>query len=299
MTTIYKYRLFNITATTYEYTWAENPPTLSPSNTSDTIDLNSITIVDKRDPNLIEIKEESTPTGGHFGAHTLSMTVTGTSTGTKRSYFPMPVSVLSVEFVTEEKHRGDSFSLSIGPDTTYGVIVANTLTNSHWTPQSYVVDDLVFFSDRNYKCIKNATASDVPASLTTGFNLNYWKPEPYTLYVSSTVIENIKKGYHVTLFDSGNQIYTKLGRVASVDTETNSITTELAPTYEILASSPTYVLVTVYLIWQYEIGSPWGHIIGESKIGGSYLPANTAVQVEYTNNGNSDTHIIGHVEYLY
>lgn len=297
MTTIYQYRLFCITATTNEYVWAESSPTKCPSNTLHTIDTNSITIVDKLEPNIVVVREEDVPTGGHFGCHTVSMNITASTTGIRTSYFPMPVSVLSVEFIAEEQNRGDTFSLGVFPDTVYGILTNNTITSTHWTPQNYNVNDIAFFYDRNYKCIKAASSTDLPASVNNGYNMKYWLPEPYTLNVSSTVVNNIKLGFHVKL-DDGIKTE-KLGRVAKIDKTNSTISVEIAPTQIFLASSPTYIKVTTYLIWNYELGAPWERGIGETKIGGAYLPANTPIQLEYVNTHANNVYITGHVEYLY
>ncbi len=50
----------------------------------------------------------------------------------------------------------------------------------------------------------------------------------------------------------------------------------------------------------YDIGHPWEHEIGNTKIGGSYVPADVEVTIEYTNNSTTDDKLfVGRVEYLY
>ena len=70
MTAIYKYRIRCLTDNKNEFIWAESEPVLCPINTSHSIDATKTAIVEKRDNNSFEIKEEFTPTGGHFQCDT-------------------------------------------------------------------------------------------------------------------------------------------------------------------------------------------------------------------------------------
>lgn len=112
--------------------------------------------------------------------------------------------------------------------------------------------------------------------------------------VSQTVIDNTAIGFCLEFVDGGSTATNNVGRVIAViaiDTDNNEITIETATTQGFTAASPTYVRQTVEMIPNY--------VIGDAKIGGSYLPANTTVRVEYTNNNGSTGYFYPKIEYLY
>lgn len=116
-------------------------------------------------------------------------------------------------------------------------------------------------------------------------------------YVSPTVTENTMIGYHLNLFDGPNT--DNLGRVISIDSATNYITTEFGPSRSYSNLSPTYIRQTVYVINNYRIGKPGTYGIGKDKIGGSYVPKYTVVRVGYINEKSFSNHIAIQIDYLY
>jgi hypothetical protein len=123
-------------------------------------------------------------------------------------------------------------------------------------------------------------------------------PSGYVLNVSDTVITNIDVGYKVEIFDG--QKLADLGRCISIDSSLSQITTEFTPDGQtFLASSPTYVMITVEMVRQFNIFGTGRIEIGESKIGGSYIPANTPIRVCYINNDSLEKRFDAEVEYLY
>lgn len=117
--------------------------------------------------------------------------------------------------------------------------------------------------------------------------------------VTSTVIDNIMVGYYCNLLDGSDYTSNQCGRIIGIDTNTNIITWETPLTQSFSALSPTYVRMTVYVVNPLIIGPPGTYIIGDSKIGGSYVPANVTVRVDYTNNSNASKDIFSVIEYLY
>ena len=121
---LYRYRIFCVTESKNVYVWAETEPTACPNNTAHTINTNSISIVDRRDPNEVRINEETTPTGGHFKVETVAVPVAGgvdvVTTATK-SWFH-PVSILTFNFGTTADHQGDIITIDAPSDFTIGVI---------------------------------------------------------------------------------------------------------------------------------------------------------------------------------
>ena len=57
--------------------------------------------------------------------------------------------------------------------------------------------------------------------------------------------------------------------------------------------------MSVYVMKEIELGLADQYYIGENKIGGYYLPADTQVKIVYNNNGQSTNTIISLIEYLY
>lgn len=100
------------------------------------------------------------------------------------------------------------------------------------------------------------------------------------IYVSASVIANIKMGYVVTLYDGVNT--NVLGRVKSIDIENNKITMEFSTTDSFSAFTPTYVKMSVYLARYCYL-----HGVGEMRMGGkvgsSLVPANTSMKLRYYN----------------
>ncbi len=291
MTTLYKYRIYCITDSKYEYIWAETEPTTCPTNTAHTIDSNSITIVETREPEEIKIKEEITPTGAHFAATTIKINAIQNTITSSTISFPFPISALSIEFVTTTDHYEDIINMVTGKDTIIGNIVANVSPATAWTSQNYTEGQTVTYNSKVYTCILNTVSNEVPTDTT------YWQ-HGLRVPVSQSVIDNTSIGYFIKLDDLTNNDDTE--RIIKIDTTNNYIYVEINPTNSYLAATPTYIRQSVYTIRNYDIGPAWEHEIGASKIGGSYIPANVLVTIEYDNKSvTTDKVLIGRVEYLY
>ena len=252
-----KYRVWCTGNNEFQYIWAEEQPTISPSGYP--VDQTKTAIIEiiNNDVSRVLVEEqelnESKRTGGHFQSGTLNVTVPSGVPGTvtcKDFSYPIPICLLSAQVLTESSSIGDSFEVQVSPDTVIG-----------W-------------------CTQNPD------------------PSGYTLPVSDTVINNIDVGFKVEIFDG--QKLADLGRCISVDSELNQITTEFTPNGQtFLASSPTYVMITVEMVRQFNIFGTGRIEIGESKIGGSYIPANTPIRVCYTNNDGVEKRFDAEIEYLY
>jgi hypothetical protein len=289
--TINKYRLYCNTEAQYKYVWSETVPTVCPSNASDSINASSITIVDTVSTNEVSIKEESVPTGGYFATTTMKVIAPPNSVSYTRKKFRYPINSLSVTFISGTEHSGDKFNMYAGRDTLVGYITAPITAYSGWAAGTYNPSDIIYHSGYNYKC--TTLTSDEPAL----DNLN-WQTVDTILYASSSVLANVWNGFHLALQDGTH--YESLNEIACINKVNGTITMVGAPQYSYSPLTPTYILATMYYIHDYNLHHPWQHIIGESKIGGTYIPANTNIEVEYFNYSASDTKtLIGMVEYLY
>jgi hypothetical protein len=102
-------------------------------------------------------------------------------------------------------------------------------------------------------------------------------------------------GYYFELTDGTNTA--DMGRVVSVDDDV--VTCEYGSEYNFSASSPTYTKRTVKMVPHVYLQSQGRVQLGESKIGGSYIPANTNLRVVYQNNCGMAKTFSFLMEYLY
>lgn len=250
---------------------------------------------DSSGPLTFKVEEESTKTGGNFGIMSVQITAGPSSTATLDVSWPFPISALSMKYLTEVDHKDDTLTMIIAPDTIIGGITADiTGTPSNWVAQNYVIGDIVLSSGKAYTCVRNTLANDPP---TSGGKTNslYWR-RGYAISVSSTVIANTMLGYYITLDDLTNS--NDLGRV--IYKTLTKIYTENHPTVAFTAATPTYVRQNIYLMKDLAFGRDWCYEIGDSKIGGSYIPEDIIVRLKYHNNnviGNNT--LYGMLEYLY
>lgn len=117
------------------------------------------------------------------------------------------------------------------------------------------------------------------------------------LPVSSTVLLYASVGVYIKITDGVNE--ENLGIVTEVDTINSTITIETPVTYNYSHLTPTLIKMTIKSIDNFIIGHPSLYNIGESKIGSSYVPANTILRVKYTNNGVDPVDNYYNVEYMY
>jgi hypothetical protein len=251
----FKYRIKCTTDDKYEY-WILNEnypaPIICPTNTTHTVDTTSTTIVQTISENIVKVKEETVDTGGNYMTECIIIAGnTGPNVTTTRDFiYPFPISVLGIQFVTEENQRGDEVSLSVGPNTIVGYLTADAPTG--------------------------ATGLDV----------------------SQTVVDNSMIGYHINLFTPPSTIE-ELGRIIALDKINKKIYCENTPSSNFSAAGPTYIQQTAYTIINFTIGTPGRYPIGDSKIGGSYVPANTIIRSQYINKGTTQKNLTSVIEYLY
>ncbi len=114
--------------------------------------------------------------------------------------------------------------------------------------------------------------------------------------VSPTVISYLFAGYRMHI--TNGVTIDNLGRCLSINKDTSTVEFEnaLANNYSI----GSYVQMTIPLVEKYVIGPPnVRYVIGEGKIGGSFVPANTIARLVYTNKTNTVKKFYSYIEYLY
>ena len=292
-----KYRVRCTTADSWKY-WilpsTDPVPTTCPTHSNHSINVTLTSIEDTIKEEKVTIREELIETGGNFQTKSVKITSGANTTNTSSISWPYPISAMVLKFVIPSGMEGDTVGLAIGKDTIIGVLTSGTVSVSAWTSQNYNEGDIVSFShpifgSRYYSCIQTTTANQSPT------NKSFWR-HGYKLSVSSTVTTNTYVGYHIKLFNGVND--DDVGRVLGIDIENGKIYVETAPTNTFNAGT-TYVRQTVYFMKDWNVGSGGAYSIGESKIGGSYIPADTIVTAIYTNNSGTEKTFVGSVEYLY
>ena len=243
----------------------------------------------------VRIAEEYTETGGHFATRTLSISANANSSASAYMWWPYPVSCLAMGFNSDASQKDDTVSLQVGKNTIIGALTSNTASVSAWTSQNYTVGNVVSVTNathgtRIYTCIQTTTNNE------TTSNLNYWR-RGYPLSVTASVLTYVAIGKDIRL--NNLSVQNEVGEVISIDTVNNKIYVTVAPSNSFLASSPTYVDMTTSILKNYHLGKPGPHQIGDSKIGGAYIPAEVLITITYTNNSENSNAIYGRVEYLY
>tara|TARA_R100001163_G_C5067090_1_gene205961 strand:- start:1919 stop:2683 length:765 start_codon:yes stop_codon:yes gene_type:complete len=133
MTTIYKYRVYCTTDSTYKFVWSEVKPLTCPDNTAHSINSLLTTIVDEVTPNQVSIKEENVPTGGNYQASSVAFENMTGPTGTVYSVdksWPHPISAMNISVKTEEIHAGDTIEVVVGPETVIGALTVTAETGA-------------------------------------------------------------------------------------------------------------------------------------------------------------------------
>lgn len=251
---VYQYRMFCETEGTHVYVWGDKKPTACPNVNTHTVTANSITVVRRVAENNVSIIEEepevgNKPTGGHFAARTISLSIPANETITESISWPFPISVFAISYISAQNQYGDVVNVYIARETTVGALTANAAVGAT------------------------------------------------VLNVSPTVLAHVKVGFEITIDDGVNK--NVLGRLFDIDEAAGQITVETATTHEFAAATPTYVKMSIHMLQGHVFASGGSVAIGESKLGGSYLPANTPVTIVYQNNSSEDKLFVPFVEYLY
>jgi hypothetical protein len=226
----------------------QGQPTQCFNDPAHEINPESILQTDRFSKTEVVIKEEDTPTGGHFKAVSYEM-ICPPGKSTHDFSFPFAISALTTRFNASAPHQGDTVELSVAPDVNVGFLT-------------------------------QAVSSGVREFI-----------------VSSTAAAYLKLGFYMKLSDGVNT--DNLGRIIHVNKNTNTIRTEFTTTHPFGVSPITFVKMTIKPIDDFKIGFPGSYVIGTGKIGGSYIPANFTIRIEYTNIHDTTINFYPMVEFLY
>jgi len=118
-----------------------------------------------------------------------------------------------------------------------------------------------------------------------------------SIYVSSTVLENIKKGFYIGLYGAGQATGTEISQVIDRD-DANSCLRLLNPS-DVSANAGSYVAMCAKLIPNLFLHSMDKVEIGKDVPTGQRIPKNLPVRVHYHNNNGVAKKISFFIEYLY
>ena len=124
MSTVYQYRIWCDTESTYVYSYGTSAPTTCPNNTAHTIDPSKTTAIQTITP---ETRNITQIVPGYYQRSTKPITVPVVTPGTVYSQtvsYPMDLNIWLIDLTTTTDMIGDSFSIIQAPETTIGYITA-------------------------------------------------------------------------------------------------------------------------------------------------------------------------------
>lgn len=154
---------------------------------------------------------------------------------------------------------------------------------AEWTNTSSMRDDEIEFV-----VAPNTIVGAMASGIASGVSV---------LPVQQSVIDNMKVGYCADLYSASGVM--DCGRVLAVNNNDNTITMEYPTNQPFSAAWPTYVRMSIHMVLPSPLAGEGRVQLGESKIGGSYIPANTVLRTNYDNKSGLAKDLIFFLEYLY
>lgn len=325
MTTLNKYRIWCVTDSKDEFTWAEseNLPTVCPTDHAHTI--GSIRIVQTIEENLVTINEHSGGLGGYYKTKGEFMQIPANYAvaGELTASVSQNDNMITVDQATMDAVEIDNY-IQLNDGTTSGIldkIIILDRTNKQITvmgssPTTFasgtnveLVTHTVDYIQKKDIGVLSYSFISSEANNGDGMDVHVYPNEPVgiitgnvstgdtVLNVSQTVIDNMSVGFYCRL-DDGN-IFECMGEVLEIDTANNQITVEKPALHNFLASSPTYVKLTVRMAEVFDIGPPGPHQEGVEKIGSTIVKKNKPVRIMYNNHTGGAKRFVFYVGHLY
>jgi len=126
MSDIFYYRLYCSTEDKLVYYWGESPPLHCPNNSQHNIDNSSITILDSRSQQNINIIQiPAGLTNENYRAEGQSITILPQSIFTKDYSWPYNIGIMNINLLSEIQNEGDIINGYVAPNTIIGYIINN------------------------------------------------------------------------------------------------------------------------------------------------------------------------------
>lgn len=310
MTDINRYKVYCNTESQDVYIWSVSTPTVCPNNNTHSINTNTITIIQGVSNRKVEIQEEDPdvlePTSGRFRSQGFQIKSTSQEEHLEFSWC-YPVSALNIKFTSSSRHVGDIVDCNITPaeflaytDSSEIIGATSFKVDAVNIANININDDIyVMYPEDSYtQCLGKVTAKDTNTNIVT-FNIPLQRVVEKNYYVSRRkkvgyltankqvgdvlinlnpeLIPLLQRGLYLTVSDNTN--IQELGEIYEINTQTNQVRIQNPLQYNFNMYS--YIYVTVKTLKNYKISSEQQYIIGNSKIGGSYITKFYMVSIKY------------------
>jgi hypothetical protein len=205
--TLYQYRLHCNSEDALVYTWDTQPPIVCPNNNSHQIDIASISIIDTVATNNISIIQTTGDIQENYCCESKKITIPANTTMSNVYTWPINIAILTVNWTSEEIHRGDIIDGYIAKNTTIGV---NTSPVSQGDTVIHVSPTVIEYINRGYivnitdgissinlgQCINiNKSASTITCEIPAITNMNPWSYIRMTIHNIRSMIIDVPGKY--------------------------------------------------------------------------------------------------------
>lgn len=319
MSEVNKYRITCNTENSYVYTWGTEMPAGCPNNPLHIID-HSIPIIQSVSNRKVHIVEEENgeeePTGGKFMSQGFSIK----STSEKEKFgfsWHYPITALNIKFKTNKENVGSIIDAGVTPASFCCIVDevsetgSNTLKVDSVNIASINLNDeinIIYNIDNYTQELGKVTDINLNTRVITFQNslkrqakVGYYMTKMLKigyitqnstvnsciLHVNAEMFNIIKKGMCLTI--SNGSIKQNLGKIIDVDTNLKTITIQYA--LDSVFNTGSYFYLCLNFLTNFLLNnSDTDHVIGDSKIGGSYVNNFYIVDITYKR-------IPGHISY--
>lgn len=158
-----------------------------------------------------------------------------------------------------------------------------SLLAAEWTNTSAIAGDEIQFT-----VSPDTTIGAIASGVASGVSI---------IPVQQSVIDNVQIGYRCELY-SASGVH-QLGRITEKDSNNKTVTAEFATTQSFSTLWPTYFRMNIDMVRRSTLAGQGRVQLGDAKIGGSYIPAETTLRACYANNNGQAKTLVFALEYLY
>lgn len=225
--------------------------------------------------------DTSNPAGGLIAAHA----------ATDKSPLPTIVEVKEEYGVTNGKYLGQAIWVEAptgisNTDMTFD-IPCSIMELQFTTTDENVGDSVTVYTFKSDTGYGEGVIGSITSSISSGET---------GIPVAKIISDNVYTGDYISLKEGGKE--EELGLIKSIDKTNNILYVKVPTATSFSHTSPTFIKLKRYVLNPFPLGPPQKYILGECKIGGSYLTPDKTVRVSYTNNGNSAKRLYTIVERL-
>lgn len=169
--TVYQYKIYCNTESTYVTGWGTTAPTTCYNNTGHSVNVNSVQVVDTVQSNEVVINQASVAPANRSFTDAFSVSgATAGATTTQTYTFRTSMSLYSLTIAVPEVTFGDTISLSLNPNTSLGLITADVTAGSTIVYVSSAVVRFLF--PGMYVKLSDGTNSDIDIKVLSQDTIN-------------------------------------------------------------------------------------------------------------------------------